>query len=257
MRYKLRDFIYEVHVPEYLEEKVGKESMGAYLRTFRDTPNLLLNRWVDKITEEDMQKYFDSLSQKCAPKTLRQKEYTFQGMFNHAIRMGLITDNPCRNISKPLGQDIEPYSSSDVKRIKAVLPYYPLDDLFLTPLLTSLSRQQYLGLKYEDISVNQNVVTIRRHMKILKGGRFTAEQLDDPYEVEVSEEAIFHLRNTVKKQQESRYPNEERWLFTDWKGRMLTRDKIKVATDMLREATEINDLSLKTLRTFGCRGSGT
>ena len=131
---------------------------------------------VDKITRGQIQAFIDDLSRNVKNflngkplyrKTIIHHLNLLSDVFNYAIRLEMIEDNPCRNIFVPKGEkkEKEIYSVEEMKQLFALAEQYGTLDYraFLTLAVYSGFRSgELMGLEWKDIDWENNVISVRR-----------------------------------------------------------------------------------------------
>lgn len=87
-------------------------------------------------------------------------------VFTYAVKMDMLSDNPCRKVSVPKGEhkEKEIYSFEELEQLMKLLETAPLKyQLFFTMVLyTGFRRSEMLGLEWKDIDWDNNVISVRR-----------------------------------------------------------------------------------------------
>lgn len=131
---------------------------------------------VDKITRGQIQAFIDDLArngknflngQPLYRKTIIHHLNLLSDVFNYAIRLEMIEDNPCKNIFVPKGRkkEKEIYTVEEMKQLFALAEEYGTLDYraFLTLAVYSGFRSgELMGLEWKDIDWNNNVISVRR-----------------------------------------------------------------------------------------------
>lgn len=131
---------------------------------------------VDKITRGQVQAFVDDLSrngknflngQPLYRKTIIHHLNLLSDVFNYAIRLEMIEDNPCRNIFVPKGRkkEKEIYTVEEMKQLFVLANTYGTLDYrtFLTLAVYSGFRSgELMGLEWKDIDWDNNVISVRR-----------------------------------------------------------------------------------------------
>ena len=131
---------------------------------------------VDKITRGQIQAFIDDLArngknflngQPLYRKTIIHHLNLLSDVFNYAIRLEMIEDNPCKNIFVPKGRKKEKgiYTVEEMKQLFALAEEYGTLDYraFLTLAVYSGFRSgELMGLEWKDIDWDNNVISVRR-----------------------------------------------------------------------------------------------
>lgn len=130
---------------------------------------------VDKITRGQIQAFIDDLArngknflngQPLYRKTIIHHLNLLSDVFNYAIRLEMIEDNPCKNIFVPKGRkkEKEIYTVEEMKQLFALAEEYGTLDYraFLTLAVYSGFRSgELMGLEWKDIDWDNNVISVR------------------------------------------------------------------------------------------------
>ena len=85
-----------------VEGKLAAGTVYHYKTTIKNhiLPNFA-NQWIGKVSALDLQRYFDMLSEKNAPSTVKSIRAHFCGCFETAVRLGVIAKNPVKQTTLP------------------------------------------------------------------------------------------------------------------------------------------------------------
>ena len=130
---------------------------------------------MDKITPRQIQFFVNSLAKDganertgkpLAPKTIRHNLSLISDVFSYAVRMGVVSDNPCTKVTIPKGEQKEKqiYTPAEVKRFLELLENEPLKyRVFFNLLIYSgFRRGEMLGLEWRDVDFENNIISVRR-----------------------------------------------------------------------------------------------
>lgn len=141
-------------------------------RTYKGIGNI----YVDKLTYRQIQQFIISLSKKgvnqrtgggLSEKTQKHYLCFISDVMHYAIKCGLISDNPCKNISivKTEKQEKQVYSLEELKEIlNKINEKAPTDYkvFFMLIAYCGLRRGEVLGLEYKDFNFDEQTVSIVR-----------------------------------------------------------------------------------------------
>ena len=151
-------------------------------------------------------------------------------VFSYAVRMGMLTDNPCRRVVVPKIEQTEKeiYTLDEVKALFSNLQNEPLNyQVYLTlAIYSGFRRSEMLGLEWKDIEFNYNTIKIRRT------SQYTAERgiYTDTTKTKKSQriskfpDTVMELLKRFQQEQLSEaYRLGSKWedhdrLFTKWNG---------------------------------------
>ena len=130
---------------------------------------------MDKITPRQIQAFVNSLSKDganertgkpLAPKTIRHNLSFVSDVFAYAVKMGVVTDNPCSKVTIPKAEQKEKqiYTPAEVERFLTLLNNEPLKyrTFFNLMIYSGFRRGEMLGLEWKDVNFETNVISIRR-----------------------------------------------------------------------------------------------
>lgn len=223
---------------------------------------------IDKITARQLQGFVNSLAKEganektgkpLAPKTIRHNLSFISDVFSYAVRMDLVSDNPCRKVTIPKGEVKEKqiYSQEEMAHLLTAIHGEPLKykAFFFLIAYSGFRRSEMLGLEWKDIDFENNIITIKRtsnytaergiytdttktkrSQRVLKISPYIMEILKD-YKMEQDEEA---LRLGDKWVETDR-------LFVKWNGEPMNN---QTPYGWLKEFCEKNDMPFYGIHSF-------
>ena len=130
---------------------------------------------MDKITTRQIQAFINSLSKEGAneingkplsPKSIRHNLNLISDIFGYAVKMGIVSNNPCNNVTVPKNQSKEKeiYTPEEVNRILTLLNDEPLKyrAFFNLAIYSEFRRGELLGLEWKDVDFENNIISVRR-----------------------------------------------------------------------------------------------
>lgn len=130
---------------------------------------------MDKISTRHIQLFVNSLAQDganertgkpLASKTIRHNLSLISDVFSYGIKMGIISHNPCKNVTIPKGEVKEKqiYTIQEVDRFLTLLNGEPLKykTFFYLLIYSGFRRGEMLGLEWKDIDFENNIISIQR-----------------------------------------------------------------------------------------------
>lgn len=130
---------------------------------------------MDKITPRQIQAFVNTLSKDganevtgkpLAPKTIRHNLSLISDVFGYAVKMGVVSDNPCSKVTIPKAEQKEKqiYTSQEVNKFLYLLKNEPLkyQVFFNLAVYSGFRRGELLGLEWKDISFEENIISVRR-----------------------------------------------------------------------------------------------
>lgn len=130
---------------------------------------------MDKITARQLQGFVNSLAKDganektgkpLAPKTIRHKLSFISDVFSYAVKMDLISDNPCRKVTIPKGEAKEKqiYSQEEMVVLLTRISGEPAKykAFFYLIAYSGFRRSEMLGLEWKDIDFEHGIITVKR-----------------------------------------------------------------------------------------------
>ena len=136
---------------------------------------------LDKITSRDIQQFVNDLmtngrneknGKPLARKTVVHHLSLISDVFEYAVRMNMLTDNPCRRVRVPKAEQEEKtiYSFDDLKtlceNLKNEASKYQV--FFILAVYSGYRRSEMLGLEWKDVDFEQRTIKIRRTSQYTK-----------------------------------------------------------------------------------------
>lgn len=130
---------------------------------------------IDKITARHLQGFVNSLtkeganektSKPLAPKTIRHNLSFISDVFSYAVRMDLVSDNPCRKVTIPKGEVKEKpiYSQEEIAQLLTAINGEDTKyrAFFYLIEYSGFRRSEMLGLEWKNIDFENNIISIKR-----------------------------------------------------------------------------------------------
>ena len=151
-------------------------------------------------------------------------------VFSYAIRMGMLTDNPCRRVYIPKQEQDEKeiYTLDEVKKLYENLRSEPLkyQVYLLLAIYSGYRRSEMLGLEWKDIDFEHNIIHVRRTSQYTaeKGIYTDTTKTRKSKRVSKMPVSIMNLLKQFKAEQDAeaaqpgtKWEDHDR-LFTKWNG---------------------------------------
>ena len=223
---------------------------------------------MDKITPRQLQAFVNSLAadganektgKPLASKTIRHNLSFVSDVFAYAVRMGLLSDNPCSKVIIPKGDIKEKpiYSQEEMELLLTKLSHEPIKyrAFFYLLAYSGFRRSEMLGLEWKDVDFDNNIICVRRT------SNYTAERgtYTDTTKTKRSQRTlkissyIMGMLNELKREQDEnaiKYGNkwvETDRLFTKWNGEPMNN---QTPYGWLKEFCENNELPFYGLHSF-------
>lgn len=194
---------------------------------------------LDKITSRDIQKFITDLitngknmrtGKPLSRKTVVHHLSLISIIFTYAIKMGMLSDNPCRRVFIPKGENEEKeiYSFSELKLLFGNLSKEPekYQVYFTLAIYSGFRRSEMLGLEWKDIDFESSTIKIRRTSQYTpsKGVYTDTTKTKKSKRVSKFPPIIMDMLRNYKSEQE-KYAEQigDKWqdndrLFTQWDG---------------------------------------
>lgn len=126
-----------------------------------------------ELTSYMVQSFVTDMSEKYAPKTVRNTISLLSSAYDNAIRLGQIEKNPCKLVTLPKKEQkkIDIFDTEQIRVFLNVLRDERLDYkvAYELALLCGLRRSEILGLKEEDINITFKTVSINKSRHRVNG----------------------------------------------------------------------------------------
>ncbi len=130
------------------------------------------NRRIAALQPSDFQAlYATKQAENLAPRTIRQIHATARNALNVAVSWGLIPRNPAIGAVPPTApdDDYETLSPDDAMRMLAAVHGTSLDCIVTLALTTGMRQGELLGLKWEDVDLEDGMIRVRRQVQRVPG----------------------------------------------------------------------------------------
>lgn len=130
---------------------------------------------IDKITSRHIQQFINDLAlngkslkngKPLSRKTAIHHLSFISDVFSYAVKMEMLTDNPCRRVTVPKGEKKEKdiYTLEEVAQLFQLLETAPLKyrTFFTLAIYSGFRRGEMLGLEWKDIDWDNCVISVRR-----------------------------------------------------------------------------------------------
>lgn len=130
---------------------------------------------LDKITSRHIQQFINDLAlngkslkngRPLSRKTVVHHLSFISDVFSYAVKMEMLTDNPCKRVTVPKGEKKEKdiYTLEEVAQLFQLLETAPLKyrTFFTLAIYSGFRRGEMLGLEWKDIDWEHNVISVRR-----------------------------------------------------------------------------------------------
>jgi integrase len=136
---------------------------------------------LDKITARHIQRFINDLmlngknlktGKPLSRKTVVHHLSFISDVFSYAMRMDMLSDNPCRRVTVPKGESEEKeiYTLDEVEQIFQALETEPLKYrlYIMLAIYSGFRRSEMLGLEWKDIDFESGVISVKRTSQYTK-----------------------------------------------------------------------------------------
>ncbi|MGN0638606.1 MAG: tyrosine-type recombinase/integrase [Huintestinicola sp.] len=223
---------------------------------------------IDKITVRQLQAFVNSLAKEganektgkpLAPKTIRHNLSFISDVFSYAVRMELISDNPCSKVVIPKGEVKEKqiYSQEEMELLLTRIMGEPVKykAFFFLIAYSGFRRSEMLGLEWKDIDFENNIISVRRTSNYTaERGTYTdtTKTKRSQRTLKISPFIMDILRELKDEQDAEALRLGDKWvetdrLFTKWNGEEMNN---QTPYGWLKEFCEKNDLPFYGIHSF-------
>ena len=200
---------------------------------------------LDKITSRHIQQFINDLAlngkslkngRPLSRKTAVHHLSFISDVFSYAVKMEMLTDNPCRRVTVPKGEKKEKdiYTLEEVAQLFQLLETAPLKycTFFTLAIYSGFRRGEMLGLEWKDIDWDNCVISVRRtsNYTVSKGiYTDTTKTKKSQRSLKFPQCVMDVLREYKAEQDEERVKLGTKWqdydrLFVKWDGRPMNNN---------------------------------
>lgn len=239
---KFKDFA-EQWFSEYAAIRLKPKSIDGYRWMSKRIYSEIGNLGMQKITPRHLQKLIVDMTNeprhdnkrlrngKLSAKTIKEHISMISTIFDYAIKMQVVRDNPCRAVilPKPDKEKREVYTLEEVQKMLTLFNEEPQSHfkyvLFYTmAVYTGFRRGELLGLEWKDLDFDEHTVTVNRTSiySQTKGGTYTeTPKTETSYRtLKLPDNVIDMLLRWRNLQNEEKSRLGNKWIETD---RIFTR----------------------------------
>ncbi|MBP3856346.1 MAG: site-specific integrase [Ruminiclostridium sp.] len=230
---------------EYAVLNLRKTSLNRQRQLTKRVYAALGHLRLDKITSRDIQKFVNDLAvngrniqtgKPLSRKTVIHHLSLISSIFSYAVKMDMLSTNPCTKVTVPKGEKKEKsiYTIDEVKQLFELLEAAPLKyrAFFMLAIYGGFRRGEMLGLEWKDIDFDTRVVNIRRTSNYTnKNGTFTdtTKTKSSQRSIKLAETVINVLRNLKSEHDTMREELGNQWiendrLFVQWNGKPMANN---------------------------------
>ena len=225
------------------------------------------------MTERQIQAFVNTLSKEganertgkpLAPKTIRHNLSLISDVFSYAVKMSVVSENPCSKVTIPKGEVKEKqiYTPEQVQKFLTLLNEEPLKyrTFFNLMIYSGFRRSEMLGLEWKDIDFEHNIISVRRTSNYTaERGTYTdtTKTKRSQRTLKIAQPIMDLLRQLKEEQDNEALRLGDKWvdtdrLFTKWDGREMNN---QTPYGWLKEFCEKNDLPFYGLHSFRHRNN--
>jgi integrase len=168
--------------PQFLKVGTLANYRNYSKRVFREIGHLRM----DKITPRHIQKFIDEMATgerldryrngALSAKTIKNHIAFVSSIFEYAIKMQVVSHNPCRAVMLPKdrAEEVGIYTVEETQKIMELLTKEDKKNLhyvvyFLLAIYTGFRRGELLGLEHKDIDFERGIISLNRTSLYVKG----------------------------------------------------------------------------------------
>lgn len=226
---------------------------------------------LDKITSRHIQQFINDLAlngknlkngRPLSRKTAVHHLSFISDVFNYAVKMEMLTDNPCKRVTVPKGEKKEKdiYTLEEVAHLFQLLETAPLKycTFFTLAIYSGFRRGEMLGLEWKDIDWDNCVISVRRtsNYTVSKGiYTDTTKTKKSQRSLKFPQCVMDLLREYKAEQDEEREKLGTKWqeydrLFVKWDGRPMNNNTPYFWLKEFCEANNFRFCDIHSLRHF-------
>lgn len=223
---------------------------------------------MDKITARQLQGFVNSLAKEganektgkpLAPKTIRHNLSFISDVFSYAVKMDLLSDNPCRKVTIPKGEVKEKpiYSQEEMALLLTRISGEPTKyrAFFFLIAYSGFRRSEMLGLEWKDVDFEHNIITVKRTSNYTaERGIYTdtTKTKSSQRVLKISPYIMGILKELKDEQDEEVLRLGDKWvdsdrLFVKWNGEPMNN---QTPYGWLKEFCEKNELPFYGIHSF-------
>ena len=187
--------------------------------------------FIDKINVKQIQLFINSLAKDgankitggpLAPKTIKNYLGFISDVLSYAVKMEMISENPCRKVTVPKGEQKEKqiYSFEEMTKLLSELERAPLryKTFFYLLAYSGLRKSEMLGLEWRDVDFDNRIISVSRASNhTTRHGTYTdtTKTKGSRRSIKVSGKIIELLKQLQNEQKEKAASYGSKWIHTD------------------------------------------
>ena len=270
--YQSKAVKFEVFAEEWFEEyakpNIRNTTYERMLQLRKRVYAAIGHMRMDKITPRQIQAFVNSLSKDganertgkpLAPKTIRHNLSFVSDVFAYAVKMGVVSDNPCAKVTLPKAEQKEKqiYTPEQVQKFLTLLNDEPLKyrTFFNLMIYSGFRRGEMLGLEWKDVDFENNIISVRRTSNYTaKKGVYTdtTKTRKSQRTLKISQFIMDILKQLREEQDKQALKYGDKWvesdrLFVKWNGEPMNN---QTPYGWLKEFCEKNELPFYGIHSF-------
>ncbi|WP_303796797.1 tyrosine-type recombinase/integrase [Ruminococcus flavefaciens] len=226
---------------------------------------------LDKITSRHIQQFINDLAlngkslkngRPLSRKTAVHHLSFISDVFSYAVKMEMLTDNPCKRVTVPKGEKKEKdiYTLEEVAQLFQLLETAPLKYrvFFTLAIYSGFRRGEILGLEWKDIDWEHNVISVRRTSNYTASKGIytdTTKTKKSQRSLKFPQSVMDLLREYKAEQDEERIKLGTKWvdhdrLFVKWNGEPMNNNTPYFCLKEFCEANNFRFCDIHSLRHF-------
>ena len=236
---------------EYAEIKLKQRTVEGYHQMEKRIYKAIGHIRLDKLTTRHIQKFILELCDaeredgrnrnggKLSTKTIKLYKSMISTICDYAVKMQMISTNPCKNVTIPkvVTPEKDYYSIEEAQHLMELFneeseENYKYVCFFILAIYTGFRLGELLGLEWKDVNFETNVITVNRTCLYskAKGGLYTEtpKTKQSMRSLKVPQGVIDMLKKWYDLQDKQRKKVGSKWIetdriFTKWNGLTLDR----------------------------------
>ena len=231
---------------EYAEIKLKQRTIEGYHQMEKRIYKAIGHIRLDKLTARHIQKFIIELCNaervdgrnknggKLSTKTIKLYKSMISTICDYAVKMQMMSSNPCKNVTIPkvITPEKEYYSIEEAQHLLELFQKEPKENymyvcFYTLAIYTGFRLGELMGLEWKDVNFDTNVITVNRTCLYskAKGGLYTEtpKTAQSLRSLKVPKAIIEMLVKWRKDQNEQRKKVGSQWIetdriFTKWNG---------------------------------------
>ena len=236
---------------EYAEIKLKQRTIEGYHQMEKRIYKAIGHIRLDKLTARHIQKFIIELCNaervdgrnknggKLSTKTIKLYKSMISTICDYAVKMQMMSSNPCKNVTIPkvITPEKEYYSIEEAQHLLELFEKEPTENynsvcFYTLAIYTGFRLGELMGLEWKDVNFDTNVITVNRTCLYskAKGGLYTEtpktaqslRSLKVPAEIIAMLKKLKELQDVQKNKVGTKWIETDR-IFTKWNGLTLDR----------------------------------